>query len=116
MLVFLFIIFRAQSSIETPVKDYFMFKFPFSILFAWIVLATFVDLNVLLVAMRVSATVQFYVALVSLSAMLIVAGSVSDLTVLFVLAWATVRQTTESAASLLLEIQDTFAHTLVHLP
>ena len=92
MLVFLFIIFRAQSSIETSAKDYFMFKFPFSVLFGWIAVATFVDVNVLLVGMGVSKTAQFYVALVSLTGMLIVAGSISDLTVLCVLAWATVRQ------------------------
>lgn len=91
MLVFLFIIFRAQSSIECTVREYFMLKFHFSLLFGWIVVALFVDINVLLVAMGASTTVQFYLALISLSGMLIVAGSIPDLTVLVVIAWAMVR-------------------------
>ena len=88
MLVFLFIIFRAQSNVECSLHDYFYFKFTFSLLFGWIVIACIVDINVLLVAMGVSTTAQFYAALVSLSAILIVAGSVQDFTVLSVLAWA----------------------------
>lgn len=91
MLVFLFIIFRAQSNVECNLHDYFYYKFPFSLLFGWIVISCIVDVNVLLVAMGVSTTIQFYAALVSLSAILIVAGIVQDLTVLIVFAWAMVR-------------------------
>jgi hypothetical protein len=88
MLVFLFIIFRAQSNVECNLQDYFFFKFPFSLLFGWMVIACIVNINVLLVAMGVSTSTQFYAAIVSLSAILIVAGSVQDFTVLAVLAWA----------------------------
>lgn len=90
MLIFLFIIFRAQSNVECNLHDYFYFKFPFSLLFGYVVIACIVDVNVLLVAMGVSTTIQFYAAIVSLSAILVVAGSVHDLTVLTVLAWAMV--------------------------
>jgi hypothetical protein len=90
MLVFLFIIFRAQSNVECNLQNYFFFKFPFSLLFGWMVIACVVNINVLLVAMGVSTSTQFYAAIVSLSAILIVAGSVQDFTVLAVLAWAMV--------------------------
>lgn len=116
MLVFLVIIFHAQSSIEATPKEYAQFKLVFSILFGWIVLATFVDMNVLSVAMRASATAQFIVALVSLTGMLIVAGSVSDLSVLFVLAWAMVCRTVRESIASHVVLQDlTYARLLYSL-
>lgn len=74
----------------TTLKGYCMYKLVFSLLLGWIVVATFVDINVLLVAMGVSTTMQFYVTLVSLTGMLTAAGSVFDLVVILVISWAMV--------------------------
>lgn len=92
MLVFSFLIFRAISNVDTPnIKEFLMWKLVWNMLFGWVVVATIVDINVLLAAMGVSSTLQFYMALLSLTAMLIVAGSFPNVVVMLVIGWALVR-------------------------
>ena len=56
----------------TTVKDYWLLKFPIQIHAAWIMAATLVNLNVVLVASNVSATGQATLAMLSLGIVLIV--------------------------------------------
>ena len=91
ILLFLFRIFSAQSSIDAFPDEFFVLKFPFSLHYGWIIVAAVLNLNVLLVSLDVSDTFQYFVALASVSALMLVACATSDLIVLLVLAWATVR-------------------------
>ena len=77
-------------------RDFFLFVFPFRIHCGWIVAASLVNINLVLVKNTASATAQFYTALVSLGCLLVIAltclfASVStDYVIPCVLAWAAV--------------------------
>jgi len=90
VLFFLFRIFSAQSSLQAVSYLYWTLKFPFILHYGWIVVATVLNLNVLLVSLGVVDNIQYYVALASISALMLVGCATSDLVVLLVLAWATV--------------------------
>lgn len=90
ILFFLVRIVRAQR--DSDLRGYVLFKFPFSIHTGWIVAASFVNISVLLVSLQVSAQIQFFVAMASLSLILIIAGTLTfDIVILLVFAWALVR-------------------------
>lgn len=92
ILLFLFRICSAQSSIEAESYLYWALKFPMTLHYGWIIAATVLNLNVLLVSLDIADTYQYYVALGSISSLMLVACAISDLVVLLVLAWATVRE------------------------
>lgn len=77
-------------------RGFFLFVFPFRIHCGWIVAASLVNINLVLVKNTASATAQFYTALVSLGCLLVIAltclfASVStDYVIPCVLAWAAV--------------------------
>lgn len=58
---------------DSNIKDFWLLKFPFSIHCGWILAASCVNFNVVLVKYNASATIQFYVALASLTFVLGVA-------------------------------------------
>lgn len=90
-LFFLFRIFSAQSNLQIVTYLYWALKFPFVLHYGWIIVATVVNLSVMLVSLGVSDDIQFYVALGSVSALMLVGCATSDLIVLLVLAWGAVR-------------------------
>jgi len=55
-----------HDSDETTIRDSWLFQFPFSIHCGWILAASFVNLNVVLVKYSVSSSIQYYAALFSL--------------------------------------------------
>jgi hypothetical protein len=90
ILLFLVMIVRAQG--DSDFRGYMLLKFPFSIHTGWILAASFVNVSVLLVSLEVSAQIQYYVAMASLSIILVISGVfIFDITILLVLAWASVR-------------------------
>lgn len=90
ILFFLVRIVRAQG--DSDLRRYLLLKFPFSIHTGWIVAASFVNISVLLVSLQISAQIQFYMAMASLSLILFIAGVFRyDIPILLVLAWALVR-------------------------
>lgn len=90
ILFFLVRIVRAQG--DSDFRGYMLLKFPFSIHTGWIMAASLVNISVLLVYLGVSSQIQFYVAMASLSIILVVSGVFSYyITILLVLAWALVR-------------------------
>lgn len=91
ILFFLFRIFSAQSNVHARSYLYWVLKFPWCLYYGWIIAAAVFNLNVLLVAVGVADNVQFYVALASVSSLMLVSCATSDSAVLLVLAWATVR-------------------------
>jgi hypothetical protein len=79
-----------------PTRDYWLLKFPFSIHAAWIVAASLVNTNLVLVKFQASADVQYTAALMSLGVLLLITTYVLHLTspdfvVPLVSAWALVR-------------------------
>ena len=77
-------------------RDFFLFVFPFRIHCAWIVAASLVNINLVLVKNAASATAQLYTALASLGCLLVIAlGALfarvtTDYVIPCVLAWAAV--------------------------
>lgn len=80
-------------------RNYWLLRFPFGIHLGWIIAATLVNTNVVLVAFGVSARLQFYAAMLSLVITLVVtAGSLfnqadkkhPDVVIPLVLVWALV--------------------------
>eukprot|EP00546_Thalassionema_frauenfeldii_P008246 CAMPEP_0178914970 /NCGR_PEP_ID=MMETSP0786-20121207/11743_1 /TAXON_ID=186022 /ORGANISM="Thalassionema frauenfeldii, Strain CCMP 1798" /LENGTH=294 /DNA_ID=CAMNT_0020587981 /DNA_START=66 /DNA_END=950 /DNA_ORIENTATION=- len=51
---------------ESTIRNFWLFHFPFSIHCGWILAASFVNLNVVLVKYSVGSSIQYYAALVSL--------------------------------------------------
>lgn len=100
ILGFLFRIFSAQSNLPAEHYLYWALKFPMTLHYGWIIAATVVNVNVMLVSLGIEETMQFYIALGSLSTLMLVACATSDLIVLLVLAWATVRGTIRCECSL----------------
>jgi Caspase domain len=99
ILFFLIRIVVAQYNVQRTVSlcEYWLLKFPFAIHAGWILAASFVNLNVLFVDLEFGADAQYYAALASLTAVLVIAGFVlayptpPELVIPLVLAWATVR-------------------------
>jgi hypothetical protein len=99
ILFFLILIVVAQYNGQTAVsfREYWLLKFPFAVHAGWILAASFVNLNVLIVDLELGADAQYYAALASLIAVLVIAGSMltyptrPELVIPLVLAWATVR-------------------------
>lgn len=86
--------YKLNDSIST--RDYWLLKFPFSIHVAWIVAASLVNINVVLVKLQVNATVQFIAALMSLGVLMLTTTYFlhlrrPDFVVPLVSAWALVR-------------------------
>jgi len=89
----------AQSSISSSaddrIKDFWLFKFPFSVHFGWIAVAFPVNLNVLLVASGISASGQLVAAYATLIYAVFIAifalffFNLPDFTIPSVLVWAT---------------------------
>lgn len=102
ILLFLFRIFQTQSNLQAESYLYWALKFPMTLHYAWIIAATVLNINVLLVSLGVSDTNQYYVALASISALMLVGCATSDLVVLLVLAWATVSH--DSAVCLIMQM------------
>jgi hypothetical protein len=91
ILFFLVRIVRAQG--DSDLRGYMLLKFPFAIHTGWIMAASLVNISVLLVSLEVSSQIQFYVAMASLSIILVISGALTfDITILLVLAWALVRK------------------------
>jgi hypothetical protein len=69
----LLMIVTAQYKLDGNVssQDYWVLKFPFSIHAAWIVAASLVNMNVVLVKLQVNANVQYIAALMSLGVLLL---------------------------------------------
>jgi len=87
------ILYRLQFQVEMNWKGYFVWQFPFSLHGGWILVASVVNINVVLVAYGASESAQLVVAVVSLIALLISAKAVLsgypvDFTPPFVLIWA----------------------------
>lgn len=77
-------------------QDYWILRFPFEIHAGWIIAASLVNINLVLVAWNASATVQFIAALLSLLVLLMADAYFLHLThpvfvIPLVLAWASVR-------------------------
>lgn len=97
ILVFLLLIVVTQYRIQTSVslKDYILLKWPFLLHCGWIMAASMVNINVLLVDLQLSTNVLYYSALASLVVILGIAlfalfyPARKDLTIPMVLAWAT---------------------------
>lgn len=93
MVLILIFLLRIVSALQ-PYGDYLLQKFPFSIHAAWIVAATAVNLNVVLVWLQSPVSVQFTAAVLSEVTLLLVALSVvwksakPDFTFPLVLVWA----------------------------
>ena len=86
-----------QSSLEkTSIRDYWLLKFPFSIHCGWILAAFMVNLSAVLVSQNVEASIQYYVALVTLAILVAISlfslgfPSRPDYVIPIVLAWASV--------------------------
>lgn len=98
ILSLLITILMAQYKIvDVTVRDYILLKFPFAIHAGWIVAASFVNGSVLLVDRNTGDELQYYTALGSLLAILLIAAlalSISrpEYVVPLVLSWASVRQ------------------------
>lgn len=94
MVLLLFFLWKIIGSLrlaeESTVSQYILWKFPFTIHFGWILAATAVNLNVVLVAENSSASTQFLVASASLVALIFVAFMYLflDFTIPLVLVWA----------------------------
>lgn len=74
IVVALFMIVKNITGLtHTSVKDFWLLKFPFLTHFAWVFAATILQINVLIVAKKASADVQFYTAIGSLVSFAIVA-------------------------------------------
>lgn len=97
ILVFLLLIVVSQYRIETDVslRDYVWLKWPFLLHCGWILAASMVNINVLLVDLQVGTNVLYHVALASLVIILGIAlfalfyPARKDLTIPLVLVWAT---------------------------
>jgi hypothetical protein len=108
ILFFLILIVVSQYKVQTTVSllEYWLLKFPFAVHAGWILAASFVNLNVLIVDLELGMDAQYYAALASLIAVLLVASFVlacparPELVIPLVLAWATVRMTGEHQDSL----------------
>lgn len=88
------IVLKLAKAGSPSVGEYLLWKLPFTIHCGWITAATAVNLNVLLVSLGLSSGLQFYIALASVAAILVVGlgfvGMRIDLVVPVVLAWALV--------------------------
>lgn len=87
------ILFRIHYQVEKKWKGYFVWQFPFSLHGGWILVASVVNINVVLVAYGAAESAQLIVAVVSLIALLISAKAVLsgypvDFTPPLVLIWA----------------------------
>jgi hypothetical protein len=99
ILYFLLIIVNDLYKLEDKpsIKEFILFKFPFSLHCGWILAAVVLNINVVLVWQAVSANAQYYVALVSLVGIVIFAcfaisfPNRPDYVIAMVLAWASVR-------------------------
>lgn len=99
ILFFLILIVVAQYYVQTTVShlEFWLLKFPFAVHAGWILAASFVNLNVLIVDLELGVDAQYYAALSSLIAVLLIASLVlacptrPELVIPLVLAWATVR-------------------------
>lgn len=90
ILFFLFRIFSVQSDLHAMSYLYWALKFPFCLHYGWIIAAFVFNINVLLISLGVTDNTQYYVALASISALMLVGCATTDLVILLVLAWATV--------------------------
>lgn len=103
ILYFLFRIFQAQNTVmeefghESFNANFWLLRFPFTLHLGWIVAATLVNFNVVLVAHSASSPIQFTFAILSLATALVVGGialykqkeqSTPDVTIPLVLCWA----------------------------
>lgn len=75
---------------QFSIKDYILWKFPFTLHCGWIIAASIVNINVMLVYLELSAIVLFYSAIGSLVALLAVAMSflAKDSVVVVPVIWA----------------------------
>lgn len=107
ILYFLFCIYQQQNNVllESDSEDFstnfWLLRFPFTLHLGWIVAATLVNFNLLLVAYGFAATVQFAVGILTLAIALLVGSGVlymqkgkatPDVTIPLVLVWALVRK------------------------
>lgn len=103
ILYFLFRILQAQNTVmeefgqESFNANFWLLRFPFTLHLGWIVAATLVNFNVVLVAHSASSPIQFASAILSLATALVVGGvslykqkekSTPDVTIPLVLCWA----------------------------
>jgi hypothetical protein len=91
VLFFLFHIFSAQANVHAKSYLYWVLKFPMSLYYGWSIAVAVISLNVSLVAVGFADNIQYYIALASISSLMLVGCATSDLIVLLVLAWAAVR-------------------------
>jgi hypothetical protein len=82
---------NANSAYKGSLASYVLWRLPFTVHAGWIIAASFVNANVLLVSLNVAPNLQFVAALISLFSLFFIA-SVStisfDLVVPLVIAWA----------------------------
>lgn len=85
-----------EGASDSPIRDYWLLKFPFSVHTGWIIAASCVNINVLLVDIGVNSDIQYYVAIGTLVLLVFVSSfSVSfparpEYVIPLVLAWASV--------------------------
>jgi hypothetical protein len=90
VLFFLFHIFSAQANVHAKSYLYWVLKFPMSLYYGWSIAVAVISLNVSLVAVGFADNIQYYIALASISSLMLVGCATSDLIVLLVLAWAAI--------------------------
>lgn len=85
----------SSNSVAVKQRDFWLLKFPFAIHCGWIVAASFVNINVVLVKYELSSTIQVFAAIGSLVGVLIAAGIAlkvpnrPEYVIPLVLVWAT---------------------------
>jgi benzodiazapine receptor len=96
ILACLFLLFQESNKIDSEgekADQYLLFRFPFIIHLGWIVVASFVNLNVLLVSLNAQRGVLASVAILTVFILLAIAGYATwwlkaDITISLVIAWA----------------------------
>lgn len=100
ILVFLLLIVRSQyravELCDVPRRDFWLLQFPFEIHAGWIVVASLLNISVVLVERGMSSSIQYYTALASLIGVVLIAAALAvgyasrtNFTIPLVLAWAT---------------------------
>lgn len=87
------VVMEAKAQDETSTRDFWLLKFPFSIHCGWIVAASFVNINVVVVKYKAGANVQYFTALASLVTILVISAYTlykKEFVIPTVLSWATV--------------------------
>jgi benzodiazapine receptor len=115
MLGILFFLHRIVSSFKArDVTTSLLQEFPFSIHYGWILSASFVNLNVLLVYVQLSSAVQFVSAVLSLLVLTFMAAASPVMVVTLTVAWACLGIYYEVAKAPAESITQRFSETEIH--